>query len=94
MKKRFVAVRGTSFTAGKIPASSTARTWERHDTFAILKTGTTYPRGSPFLSSNHVFFSFLVRNELNAGWFLVNSHYKCLCASLCTFETVQKIEVG
>ena len=35
MKKRFVAVRdgsgtnGTSFTAGKIPASSTARTWDR-----------------------------------------------------------------
>ena len=24
----------------------------------------------------------------------MNSHYKCLCASLCTFETVQKIKVG
>ena len=40
------------------------------------------------------FWSSLVRNGLNAGWFLVNSHYKRLCASLCTFENVQKIKVG
>ena len=68
--------------------------------FVIFKSGT-------FLSSYQVFFFFfffflgggggggggvLVRSGLNAGWFLVNSHYKRLCASLCTFETVQEIE--
>ena len=35
---------------------------------------------------------FLVRSGLNAGWFLVNSHYKRLCTSFCTFETVQEIK--
>ena len=74
--------------------------------FVILKSGTAYTReeASPFPSSLQDFFFFvfclfvvffsLVRNWLNAGWFLVNSHYKRLCASLCTFETVQKIKVG
>ena len=67
--------------------------------FVILKSGTAYTRESPFLSSYHSFFFFffwssLVRNGLNAGWFLVSSHYKRLCASACTFETVQVIKVG
>ena len=53
--------------------------------------------GGAFLPSNQVFFNccccyFLVRSGLNAVWFLVNSHYKRLCASFCTFETVQEIK--
>ena len=59
--------------------------------FVILKSGTKYTRGGGgFLPSYQVFF--LVRSGLNAGWFLVNSHYKRLCASFCTFETVQEIK--
>ena len=75
--------------------------------FVILKSGTKYTRGgrgggfSSVVSSFFVFFFvlfffcccfFLVRSGLNAVWFLVNSHYKRLCASFCTFETVQEIK--
>ena len=55
MKKGFVAVRdgsganGTSFTAGKIPASSTARTWDRLISWQVL-TLLSY-RGSSFRDS-------------------------------------------
>ena len=35
---------------------------------------------------------FPVRSGLNTVWFLVNSHYKRLCASFCAFETVQEIK--
>ena len=83
-------------------APTTSTTFCKHiimTIFAILNpVQHTRERGSSFLSSYQDFFlSFLVRNGLNAEWFLVNSHYshyKCLCASLCTFETVQKIKVG
>ena len=78
----------------RAPATST--TFREHNVmtiFVILKSDTAYTRGGggAFLSS-YQFFFILVRNGLNAGWFLVNSHYKRLCASLCTFETVQKIK--
>ena len=81
-------------------APTTSTTFRKHDVITIiviLKSGT-------FLSSYQVFFLFffflggagggggLVRSGVTAGWFLVNSHYKSLCASLCTFETVQEIE--
>ena len=69
--------------------------------FVILKSGTKYTRegvGEGGFSSvvSSFFFVvvvfFLVRSGLNAGWFLVNSHYKRLCASCGTFETVQEIK--
>ena len=80
-------------------APTTSTTFRKHNVitiFVILKSGT-------FLSSYQFFFFFLgggggggrgvlVRSGLNAVWFLVNSHYKRLCACLCTFETVQVIE--
>ena len=62
--------------------------------FVILKSGTAYERERErererepfsFVVSSCFFLSSLVRNGLNAGWFLVNSHYKRLCASLCNF---------
>ena len=75
----------------RAPATST--TFCKHNVmtiFVILKSGTEYTRGGLFF--RRIKFFFLVRSGLNAGWFLVNSHYKCLCASLCTFETVQEIK--
>ena len=61
--------------------------------FVILKSGTKHTReGGGGLFFRRINFFFLVRSGLNAGWFLVNSHYKRLCASFCTFETVQEIK--
>ena len=82
-------------------APVTSTTFRKHNVmtiFVVLKSGTKYRRGggggsfSSVVSSFFFFFFFLVRSGLNAGWFLVNSHYKRLCASLCTFETVQEIK--
>ena len=80
-------------------ASNKYATFLKHNVmtiFVILKSGTRGGGGS-FLPSYQVLFcccccSFLVRSGLNAVWFLVNSHYKRLCASFCTFETVQEIK--
>ena len=79
-------------------------TFRKHNVmtiFVTLKSGTEYTRGGrggglffrriKFFCFFLLFF-FLVRSGLNAGWFLVNSHYKRLCSSLCTFETVQEIK--
>ena len=76
-------------------------TFRKHNVmtiFVILKSVTEYTtgdrgKGFSFIVSSFFFYCFfLVRSGLNAGWFLVNSHYKRLCSSLCTFETVQEIK--
>ena len=69
-------------------------TFRKHNVmtiFVILKSGAEYTRGEQLFFRRIKFF-FLVQSGLNAGWFLVNSHYKRLCSSLCTFETVQEIK--
>ena len=46
--------------------------------------------GGAFLPSYQVFFS--GSKWVKCRVVLVNSHYKRLCASFCTFETVQEIK--
>ena len=75
--------------------AATSTTVRKHNVMTILvilKSGPKYTRGEGGLFFRRIKFFFLVRSGLNAGWFLVNSHYKRLCASLCTFETVQEIK--
>ena len=81
-------------------------TFRKHNVmtmFVILKSGTAYTRVGGgggrfsfvvlrFFFCLFSFFFFFGSKWLNAGWFLVNSYYKRLCASLCTFETVQEIK--
>ena len=80
----------------RVPAASTTfRKQNVMTIFVILKSGTDYTKRGLFFRRIQFFLGgggVLVRSGLNAGWFLVNSHYKRLCASLRTFETVQEIK--
>ena len=79
----------------RVPITST--TFCKHSVITIFVQYSIHER-EPFSFVVKFFFFFflssLVRNGLNADWFLVNSHYKRLCANLCTFKNVQKIKVG